>query len=202
MRRFERRRFIKQGVSRPHSKCCVLTCSDRAIRRRTGIDLCFRAGCMDPSNPGSKALVGGGDVEAEMKRACENMMSVLEQVGSGSTVILKTNIYCSNMADYEKINNVYRAFFGDGDMPARVCVQVKGAAFRGTCRDLLFRCAQRCSRRRKQKPGCKTTKPKRLFSFYQGCTKAYCANLRSASGGIFLIPSISFTMFDKQIIEP
>ena len=82
---------------------------------------------LDPSNPGSKALVGGGDVAAEMKKACENMVAVLEQVGSGREHVLKTNIYCSNMSDYGAINVVYKSFFGEaaGGPPARVCVQVK-----------------------------------------------------------------------------
>ena len=83
---------------------------------------------LDPSNPGSKALVGGGDVAAEMKKACENMVAVLEQVGSGREHVLKTNIYCANMDDYGRINSVYETFFGGADgtgPPARVCVQVK-----------------------------------------------------------------------------
>ena len=80
---------------------------------------------LDPTNPGSKALVGAGDVEAEMTKACENMIAVLTQVGSCAANVLKTNIYCANIRDYDKINTVYRTFFTGNGPPARVCVQVK-----------------------------------------------------------------------------
>ena len=74
----------------------------------------------------SKELVGRGDVELEMQKACENLVRVLGEVGSGASHVLKTNIYCQNMQDYAKINKVYSTFFGRGSgPPARVCVEVK-----------------------------------------------------------------------------
>ena len=92
-----------------------------------GRELIYVSGqvALDPSNPGSKTLVGGGDVAAEMEKACENMVAVLEQVGSGAAWVLKTNIYCANMNDYGTINSVYKTFFHREGPPARVCVQVK-----------------------------------------------------------------------------
>lgn len=40
--------------------------------------------------------------------------------------MLKVHIYCTDMSDYDQINQIYRQYFDSSNAPpARVCVQVK-----------------------------------------------------------------------------
>lgn len=67
-------------------------------------------------------LVPGG-IEAQTRRALENLTSCLRAAGCGRTDVLKVNAYLADLADFEEFNAVYRGFFAE-PFPARTTVGV------------------------------------------------------------------------------
>ncbi|KAJ7827477.1 Endoribonuclease L-PSP/chorismate mutase-like protein [Mycena olivaceomarginata] len=67
-------------------------------------------------------LVEGG-VQAQTRRALENLSIVLKAAGSSLDDIVKANIYLTNMNDFREMNEVYAEFFKE-NLPARTCVAV------------------------------------------------------------------------------
>jgi 2-iminobutanoate/2-iminopropanoate deaminase len=74
--------------------------------------------------PASGTLVDGG-VEAQARRAMENLSAVLEAAGSSVGRIVKTTIFVTDLGDFAAVNGVYGSFF-EADPPARSTVQVAG----------------------------------------------------------------------------
>lgn len=72
--------------------------------------------------PATGALVEGG-VEAETRRALENLKAVLIAAGSGLEHALKVTVYLADMSDYAAVNAIYAEFF-DTAKPARAAVEV------------------------------------------------------------------------------
>lgn len=75
-------------------------------------------------DPVSGQIVEGG-VEAEARRAMDNLRAVLESAGSGFDAVVKVTIYLADMADFAKVNAVYGAYF-KAEPPARATVAVAG----------------------------------------------------------------------------
>jgi 2-iminobutanoate/2-iminopropanoate deaminase len=71
-------------------------------------------------------LVAGG-IEAQVRRALENLSACLAAAGCGLGDVLKVNAYLADLADFEAYNGVYREFFLE-PFPARTTV---GAALPG-----------------------------------------------------------------------
>lgn len=71
-------------------------------------------------DPMSGTIVPGG-IEAETRRALENLRAVLEAGGSGLDAVLKTTVYLTDMAEFAAMNAVYATFF-PGDKPARTTI--------------------------------------------------------------------------------
>jgi 2-iminobutanoate/2-iminopropanoate deaminase len=63
-------------------------------------------------------------VERQAENSLKNLEAVLKAAGSDKSKIVKTTIFLTDMQDFEKVNEVYGAFFG-GQYPARSCVAVK-----------------------------------------------------------------------------
>ncbi len=86
-------------------------------------------------DPQTGELVAG-DVEAQTKRAMENLKAVLESQLSGMDRVLKTTIYLLNITDFASVNSVYAEYVGDKP-PARATVEVnnlpKGALVEIEC---------------------------------------------------------------------
>jgi 2-iminobutanoate/2-iminopropanoate deaminase len=75
-------------------------------------------------DPQTGALVEGG-IEAQTRRALDNLKAVLEAAGSGLPKVLRATVYLIDMADFEAMNRVYAEYFAV-DPPARVTVAVAG----------------------------------------------------------------------------
>jgi 2-iminobutanoate/2-iminopropanoate deaminase len=75
-----------------------------------------------PIDPATGAIVEGG-IEAETKRALENVAAILEAGGSGLDRVVKAVVYLKDLGDFEAMNRVYGAFF-PATPPARACVEV------------------------------------------------------------------------------
>lgn len=72
--------------------------------------------------PETGAFAGG--IEAQTRRALENVKAVLEAAGSGLDLVLKTTVFLKDMSDFAAMNSVYAQYFTEGSYPARSAVQV------------------------------------------------------------------------------
>jgi 2-iminobutanoate/2-iminopropanoate deaminase len=73
-------------------------------------------------DPATGALVEGG-VEAQARRALENLEAVLEAAGVSLAAVVKTTIFLVDMADFAAVNAIYATFLGAAP-PARSTVAV------------------------------------------------------------------------------
>jgi reactive intermediate/imine deaminase len=73
--------------------------------------------------PGQGLAPGG--VEPETRQTLENIRRLLEVAGSAMDRVIKCTVFLADIADYQAMNAVYRAFFPT-DPPARSAVAVAG----------------------------------------------------------------------------
>jgi 2-iminobutanoate/2-iminopropanoate deaminase len=76
-------------------------------------------------------------IEAETKQVMENLGAILEAAGANFGAIVKTTIFLTDLANFEKVNAVYGEYFNGTIPPARETVQVvalpKGAHVEISC---------------------------------------------------------------------
>jgi len=73
-------------------------------------------------DPATGEIVGGG-IEAQTRRVLQNLTEVLKAAGTSMDKVIKTTVFMTNLADFNKMNAVYTEFFPK-DPPARSTVQV------------------------------------------------------------------------------
>ncbi len=64
-----------------------------------------------------------GDVETQTRRVMENIKGILEEAGLNFNHVIKTTIYLKNIADFQKVNEIYGSYFKE-HKPARATVEV------------------------------------------------------------------------------
>lgn len=64
-----------------------------------------------------------GEIEAQARRALENLKAVLESYSVGMENVVKTTIFLKDMNNFPRINKIYGEYFS-GQFPARSCVEV------------------------------------------------------------------------------
>ena len=64
-----------------------------------------------------------GDVQAQTRRALENLSAVLQAAGSSLGNVTKTTVFLTSMANFTSMNEVYAQYF-TGEPPARSTVAV------------------------------------------------------------------------------
>ncbi len=74
-------------------------------------------------NPQTGALEEG--LEAQTKRAMENISAILSQAGAGFEKVVKTTILLADINDFPKVNEVYAQYFPK-DFPARATFAIAG----------------------------------------------------------------------------
>jgi 2-iminobutanoate/2-iminopropanoate deaminase len=72
-------------------------------------------------DPKSGALVAGG-IDAETRRALQNLGAVLAAAGLGFRDIVKTTIFLADLGDFDVVNGIYGEHFS-APYPARSTVQ-------------------------------------------------------------------------------
>ena len=88
-------------------------------------DLLFVSGQIGNA-PGTLDLVPGG-IEAEARRALENMRAILERHGSSLDRVVKCTVFLADMREWPAFNEVYRRYFTRG-LPARSALGASGLA--------------------------------------------------------------------------
>lgn len=83
-------------------------------------DLVYTAGQVGFDENGE--LVPGG-IEAQARRALDNLTSCLRAAGAEPADVLKVNAYLADLGDFAAFNEVYREYF-DEPYPARTTVGV------------------------------------------------------------------------------
>ncbi len=75
-----------------------------------------------PLDPKSGAMVEGG-IGAQTRQVLENLRGVLEAAGTSMGRVVKATVYMTNLADFQKMNEVYAEYFPQ-DKPVRSTVGV------------------------------------------------------------------------------
>ena len=75
-----------------------------------------------PLDPKTGAMVEGG-IGAQTRQVLDNLRAVLEAAGTSMSRVVKTTVYMANLADFQKMNEVYAEYFPQ-DKPARSTVGV------------------------------------------------------------------------------
>jgi 2-iminobutanoate/2-iminopropanoate deaminase len=73
-------------------------------------------------DPATGAMVEGG-IGAQTRQVLENLRAVLEAAGTSMSRVVKTTVYMTNLADFQKMNEIYAEYFSQGK-PARSTVGV------------------------------------------------------------------------------
>jgi 2-iminobutanoate/2-iminopropanoate deaminase len=80
--------------------------------------LIFLSGQIGTDASAQGALVAGG-IEAETRQTLNNIKRTLEAVGSGMDKVVKCTVMMADMAEWDRMNVVYRTFFPANRLPAR-----------------------------------------------------------------------------------
>ena len=83
-------------------------------------DTLYLAGAMG-FDMSTMTLVPGG-VEAETRKALENIAGTLARHGSSLDHVVKATVFLADMSEWETMNAVYATYF-PGEKPARYCIQ-------------------------------------------------------------------------------
>ncbi len=73
--------------------------------------------------PGTGQL-SQGDITAQTERVLDNLGAVLQAAGLSFDHVVRTTIYLVDLADFQKVNEIYGRRFSRAPQPARSTVQV------------------------------------------------------------------------------
>lgn len=76
-----------------------------------------------PLDPATMKLVEG-DIQAQTRRALDNLAAVVDAAGSDFDHVVKTTVFLTDMANFKAMNEVYATYFL-GAPPARSTIGVK-----------------------------------------------------------------------------
>lgn len=77
---------------------------------------------LPPINPETGMLIEG-DIKAQTRQSLENLKRVLTAAGSSLDKVVKVTVFCTNVAYFKMINEIYREYFAE-EPPARSFVTV------------------------------------------------------------------------------
>jgi 2-iminobutanoate/2-iminopropanoate deaminase len=81
----------------------------------------FVSGMTARNNEGG--ITGLGDVKAQTRQVCENVRAAVEAAGGTLDDVVRVDVFCLDMRDFEAIHEVRREFF-TGTPPASTMVEI------------------------------------------------------------------------------
>jgi len=90
-------------------------------------ELIFLSGQIGTDASANGGLVAGG-IEAETRQTLENIKRTLEAVGSGMDRVVKCTVMMADMAEWDRMNVIYRTYFAPDRLPARSALGANGLA--------------------------------------------------------------------------
>ncbi|HRQ79425.1 MAG TPA: RidA family protein [Gemmatimonadaceae bacterium] len=90
-------------------------------------DVIFLSGQIGTDASANGGLKVGG-IEAETRQTLENIKRTVEAVGSSMDKVAKCTVMMADMAEWDRMNVVYREFFPAGRLPARSAFGTSGLA--------------------------------------------------------------------------
>ncbi|MFT4178881.1 MAG: RidA family protein [Thermomonas sp.] len=85
-----------------------------------------------PLDPATGEIVGAGDIDAQARRAFDNLKAVCEAAGGTMDDIVRVGLYLTDLSQFGAVNAVMGEYFSQ-PYPARSTIEVsalpKGAAF-------------------------------------------------------------------------
>ncbi|MBN5159431.1 MULTISPECIES: RidA family protein [unclassified Stenotrophomonas] len=78
-----------------------------------------------PLDPATGDIVGAGDVEAQARRAFDNLKAVAEAAGGSLDKVVRLGLYLTDLGEFAKINGVMQDYF-QAPYPARSTIEVSG----------------------------------------------------------------------------
>ncbi|MBV2209423.1 MAG: RidA family protein [Thermomonas sp.] len=85
-----------------------------------------------PLDPATGDVVGAGDIEAQARRAFDNLKAVCEAAGGSMDDIVRVGLYLTDLSQFGAVNTVMGEYFAK-PYPARSTIEVsalpKGVAF-------------------------------------------------------------------------
>lgn len=88
----------------------------------------------------AEKVVDGG-IEAQVRRALDNIGSVLEDAGLGFSDVVRCVVYLTDLADWPKVNEIWGEYFphlpparsavGVASLPAGACIEIEAVAAAG-----------------------------------------------------------------------
>lgn len=64
------------------------------------------------------------DIKAATHQVMKNIQTVLHQANLSWNDVVKSSIFLTDLQDFEKVNEIYQAYFELENAPARECLQV------------------------------------------------------------------------------
>lgn len=90
-------------------------------------DVLFLSGQIGTDASANGGLIAGG-IEAETRQTLENIKRTVEAAGSSMDKVVKCTVMMADMAEWDRMNVVYREFFPEGRLPARSAFGTSGLA--------------------------------------------------------------------------
>ena len=82
-----------------------------------------------PTEPGNEDAPLASGVEDQTRRVMDNLVIVLAGMGLTLENVVQARVYLTRFErDFADMNDVYRAYFAEGKLPARTCVGVTALA--------------------------------------------------------------------------
>lgn len=69
--------------------------------------------------------VARGDFRAQMRQTLDNVKTVVEAAGSSLDRAVKVNVILARAEDFAAMNEIYRAYFREGNYPARTTIEAR-----------------------------------------------------------------------------